>query len=162
MVQFVSWASTVAYFFVTLNAQGLCVVSTTTSFGQAALLFLIQALLNMIIVLQWERGDREQFVRTLAAVGAEEDYRSLLENLYPPQVVHQLALNQPVVPRLHKRVAIMWCDIVGFTALSAARGPHELFLLLNLIYQASVFHFRFGVVCHYVWCNPHNPCCAGL
>ena len=138
MVQFVSWASTVVYFFVTLNAQGLCAV-TTTNFSQAALLLLIQSSLNTIIVLQWDRGDREQFVRTLAAVGAEEDYRSLLENLYPPQVVHQLALNQPVVPRLHKRVAIMWCDIVGFTALSAARRPHQLFLLLNVIYQASVF-----------------------
>ena len=93
-----------------------------------------------MIVLQWERGDREQFVRTLAAVGAEEDYRLLLENLYPPQVVHQLALNLPVVPRLHKRVAIMWCDLVGFTALSADLGPTRLFNMLNTIYQVRRSH----------------------
>jgi hypothetical protein len=102
ILQFTTWVATTIYFQRTLLQPGLCDMHPeSSSFAVAVGYLLLQVFVHIVIVMQWERGDREQFIRTLAAVGAEEDYRQLLENLYPPQVstLFQLCNHSAGIPK---------------------------------------------------------------
>ena len=49
-------------------------------------LLLVTVSVDLLLVYEGQLEERRQFLRTLAALSAEEDCQSLLENLYPQQV----------------------------------------------------------------------------
>jgi CheY-like chemotaxis protein len=49
----------------------------------------------------------------------------LLRVILPDQVVQELKAVQVVKPRRHEDVAVLFCDIVGFTPFGAGAGPEE-------------------------------------
>jgi adenylate cyclase len=68
----------------------------------------------------------------------EEKKRSddLLHVILPPDIVKELKANGFVAPRRHEDVAVLFCDIVGFTPYSATRQPEEIVAALQLLFEA--------------------------
>lgn len=83
-----------------------------------------------------EREQQRRYMLTRANLHAQDDVQRILHNLFPEDVIEQLRLNRALVPRLHKRCGILWCDLVGFTPLSKRLGAEKLLELLNRIYSA--------------------------
>ncbi len=70
---------------------------------------------------------RDREVLHLAEI--EEQRRKsdeLLHVILPHEIVEELKATQTVKPRRHERVAVMFCDIVGFTPFCATRSPDEI------------------------------------
>jgi class 3 adenylate cyclase len=68
----------------------------------------------------------------------EEKKRSddLLHVILPPDIVKELKATGVVSPRRHEDVAVLFCDIVGFTPYSASRQPEEIVAALQLLFEA--------------------------
>ena len=68
----------------------------------------------------------------------EEKKRSddLLHVILPHDIVKELKANGFVAPRRHEDVAVLFCDIVGFTPYSASRQPEEIVAALQLLFEA--------------------------
>ncbi|HVQ30880.1 MAG TPA: adenylate/guanylate cyclase domain-containing protein [Vicinamibacteria bacterium] len=68
----------------------------------------------------------------------EEKKRSdeLLHVILPHDIVKELKANGFVAPRRHQDVAVLFCDIVGFTPYSATRQPEEIVAALQLLFEA--------------------------
>src|SRR5437773_3282151 len=68
----------------------------------------------------------------------EEKQRSdeLLHVILPRDVAAELKATDAVKPRRFKRVGILFCDIVEFTAYSARRGPEEILSHLQTLVEA--------------------------
>jgi adenylate cyclase len=68
----------------------------------------------------------------------EEKKRSddLLHVILPHEIVQELKTNNFVMPRRHEDVAVLFCDIVGFTPYSADRQPEEIVASLQLLFEA--------------------------
>jgi adenylate cyclase len=68
----------------------------------------------------------------------EEKKRSddLLHVILPHEIVQELKANNVVLPRRHEDVAVLFCDIVGFTPYSASRQPEEIVAALQLLFEA--------------------------
>ena len=68
----------------------------------------------------------------------EEKKRSdeLLHVILPPDIVKELKANGFVAPRRHEDVAVLFCDIVGFTPYSATRQPEEIVAALQQLFEA--------------------------
>ncbi|MCB9675931.1 MAG: response regulator [Alphaproteobacteria bacterium] len=60
----------------------------------------------------------------------------LLRVILPDPIVHELQQTDTVTPRLHHRVAVLFCDIVGFTAYSENRAPEEILANLQKLVEA--------------------------
>jgi class 3 adenylate cyclase len=52
-------------------------------------------------------------------------YEALLHVILPHDIVQELTLTNQVKPRLHEEVAVLFCDIVGFTPYCEQRQPEE-------------------------------------
>jgi len=60
----------------------------------------------------------------------------LLHVILPHDIVEELKLNNFVLPRRHADVAVLFCDIVGFTPYSASRQPEEIVAALQQLFEA--------------------------
>jgi class 3 adenylate cyclase/CheY-like chemotaxis protein len=60
----------------------------------------------------------------------------LLHVILPHEIVQELKQNNFVLPRRHEDVAVLFCDIVGFTPYSAERQPEEIVAALQLLFEA--------------------------
>jgi class 3 adenylate cyclase/CheY-like chemotaxis protein len=60
----------------------------------------------------------------------------LLHVILPHEIVQELKQNNFVLPRRHEDVAVLFCDIVGFTPYSADRQPEEIVASLQLLFEA--------------------------
>lgn len=60
----------------------------------------------------------------------------LLRVILPDPIVAELQNTNTVVPRRHESVAVLFCDIVGFTAYSEARRPEEVLANLQKLVEA--------------------------
>lgn len=63
----------------------------------------------------------------------EEKRRSdeLLHVILPHEIVEELKANNTVTPRLYQNVAVLFCDIVGFTPYCEQRRPEEVIAYLQ-------------------------------
>jgi adenylate cyclase len=68
----------------------------------------------------------------------EEKRRSdeLLHVILPRDIATELKVTNAVQPRRFEKVGILFCDIVGFTAYSARRGPEEILSHLQTLVEA--------------------------
>ena len=60
----------------------------------------------------------------------------LLHVILPHDIVEELKANSFVMPRRHDDVAVLFCDIVGFTPYSATRQPEEIVAALQQLFEA--------------------------
>ena len=60
----------------------------------------------------------------------------LLHVILPHDIVQELKANGFVAPRRHEDVAVLFCDIVGFTPYSATRQPEEIVAALQQLFEA--------------------------
>jgi class 3 adenylate cyclase/ActR/RegA family two-component response regulator len=60
----------------------------------------------------------------------------LLHVILPHDIVEELKANNYVMPRRHDDVAVLFCDIVGFTPYSASRQPEEIVAALQQLFEA--------------------------
>ncbi len=60
----------------------------------------------------------------------------LLHVILPHDIVEELKAKGSVTPRRHEDVAVLFCDIVGFTPYSANRQPEEIVASLQLLFEA--------------------------
>jgi adenylate cyclase len=63
---------------------------------------------------------------------------ALLANIFPKAVIHELTTTMTVRPRKHEDVAVLFCDVVGFTAFCDQHPPEYAVELL----QRMVWHFE--------------------
>lgn len=59
----------------------------------------------------------------------------LLRQLFPYSVVQELLAERPVPSRRYPNVAVMFCDLVGFTAYCDSREPEEVVSKLRLLFE---------------------------
>lgn len=60
----------------------------------------------------------------------------LLDTVLPPPVAAELRARGQVQPRSHPRAAVLFCDVVGFTAWCSARQPSEVISRLDRLFGA--------------------------
>lgn len=65
-----------------------------------------------------------------------ERANQLLRVILPEQIVQELQQTDDVKPRRHDGVAVLFCDIVGFTAYSESREPETLLANLQQLVEA--------------------------
>ena len=90
-----------------------------------------------------ERAHRETFVN--AKLFQEElilrkaicsDVQRLLLNTLPEPIVREIASGERRVAHRYSQVTVLQADMVGFTPLSAARGPEEVLGILSELFEA--------------------------
>ena len=80
---------------------------------------------------------RDREVLYLSQIEAEKKRSDeLLHVILPPDIVKELKSNGFVAPRRHEDVAVLFCDIVGFTPYSASRQPEEIVAALQQLFEA--------------------------
>jgi len=80
---------------------------------------------------------RDREVLHLEAIEREKKRSDeLLHVILPHDIVEELKSNGFVLPRRHEDVAVLFCDIVGFTPYSATRQPEEIVASLQLLFEA--------------------------
>jgi adenylate cyclase len=80
---------------------------------------------------------RDREVLYLSQIEAEKKRSDeLLHVILPPDIVKELKANGSVTPRRHEDVAVLFCDIVGFTPYSASRQPEEIVAALQQLFEA--------------------------
>jgi CheY-like chemotaxis protein len=81
---------------------------------------------------------RDQERSYLSMIEAEKSrYEDLLQVILPTEIVAELKENNEVRPRKFEDVAVMFCDIVGFTTYCQAHAPEE--VVSNLQQVVEVF-----------------------
>jgi adenylate cyclase len=60
---------------------------------------------------------------------------SLLQSLYPEKILERMLKGETYIAERRDGVAILFCDLVGFTAMSRTKPPAELVDLLNSLYS---------------------------
>ena len=80
---------------------------------------------------------RDREVLHLRQIEAEKKRSDeLLHVILPHDIVEELKRSGAVAPRRHHDVAVLFCDIVGFTPYSANRQPEEIVAALQLLFEA--------------------------
>lgn len=80
---------------------------------------------------------RDREVRHLEQLETERRRAyELLHVIFPAPIVEELERHSRVVPRRHEDVAVLFCDIVGFTGYSEAREPEEVVGHLQRLVEA--------------------------
>jgi CheY-like chemotaxis protein len=80
---------------------------------------------------------RDREASYLAQIEAERRRsEELLHVILPAEVVAELKLTDEVQPRRHDNVAVLFCDIVGFTSYCDRREPHEVIPSLQRLVEA--------------------------
>ncbi|MCA9720549.1 MAG: hypothetical protein H6713_04105 [Myxococcales bacterium] len=73
---------------------------------------------------------------TQAEIRAErEAYAQLLHDLFPAVVAESLLRGEKIAPRVHERVSVVCCDIVGFTGLAEERAPEDTVQILDELFS---------------------------
>jgi len=79
--------------------------------------------------------DREvSYLQQIEAEKARAD--ALLHVILPDEIVEELKATNQVKPRRHEGVAVLFCDIVGFTPYCASRTPEEILRHLQELFEA--------------------------
>ncbi len=65
----------------------------------------------------------------------------LLLNVLPPSIAERMKKQEHTIVDHYPEVSVLFCDIAGFTAMSAQTEPHKLVSLLNVIFS------RFDAIC---------------
>jgi DNA-binding response OmpR family regulator len=79
--------------------------------------------------------DREvSYLQQIEAEKARAD--ALLHVILPDEIVEELKATNQVRPRRHESVAVLFCDIVGFTPYCATRTPEEILRHLQELFEA--------------------------
>jgi CheY-like chemotaxis protein len=79
--------------------------------------------------------DREvSYLQQIQAEKARAD--ALLHVILPDEIVEELKATNHVKPRRHEAVAVLFCDIVGFTPYCATRTPEEIVRNLQELFEA--------------------------
>jgi class 3 adenylate cyclase len=79
--------------------------------------------------------DREVMYRKQIEVEKKKS-DELLHVILPHDIVEELKANSFVLPRRHEDVAVLFCDIVGFTPYSASLQPEEIVAALQQLFEA--------------------------
>jgi adenylate cyclase len=89
---------------------------------------------------------RRQFLTVRALEGEKERYKGLLFTLVPSQITDRIKEGQVPIADSNAEIAILFADIVGFTALSKQVAPGILVQLLNeLFFEFDLAAERYGV-----------------
>ncbi len=94
------------------------------------------------------RGGRElallagRFNHMAEGLALRDRYRSVLDAVTDPEVARELVAGPAVPGGRIRRVAILFCDIRGFTALTERRGAEEVVGLLNRHMEAMCEEIR--------------------
>ena len=75
-----------------------------------------------------QRAQEREYLRTVEA--EKRRYDRLLDMVFPPSIAEELKTTNTVQPRRFDNVAILFADVVDFTAYCSQRGPDE--VLANL------------------------------
>jgi class 3 adenylate cyclase len=79
------------------------------------------------------RGDLERLLLSLR--DAERDADRLLRSIFPKDAARELKETHAIAPRRHDDVAVMFCDVVGFTPYCDTHPPDEVVSLLELLVE---------------------------
>lgn len=63
-------------------------------------------------------------------------YENLLNVILPESIVYELKTTNKVIPRRYENVAVLFCDIVGFTAYCKQAQPEEVVNRLQMLVEA--------------------------
>ncbi len=89
---------------------------------------------------------RRQFLTLRALEGEKERYKSLLFTLVPSQITDRIKEGHVPIADSHAEIAILFADIVGFTALTKQVAAGTLVQLLNeLFFEFDLAAERYGV-----------------
>ena len=80
------------------------------------------------------RDREERYRQQIEAEKRRAD--ELLHVILPAEIVAELKVNDSVPPRRHEHVAVLFCDIVGFTSYCDGREPHEVIPDLQRLVEA--------------------------
>lgn len=84
-----------------------------------------------------KKSFRDQELEYLAQIERERQrYEELLHVILPTDVVRELKETNAVQPRNYENVAVMFCDIVGFTAFCQANDPGVVVQRLQSVVEA--------------------------
>ena len=86
--------------------------------------------------------DRPVFLQPADLTPLRDRYRSVLDAVTDPEVARELVAGPAVPGGRIRRVAILFCDIRGFTALTERRGAEEVVGLLNRHMEAMCEEIR--------------------
>ena len=68
-------------------------------------------------------------------IGREKERAdALLHAILPPEIVNELTRTDRVKPRRHEGVAVMFCDVVGFTTYSERHEPEDVVARLDEVF----------------------------
>lgn len=89
---------------------------------------------------------RRQFLTVRALEAEKERYKGLLFTLVPSQITSRIEEGEIPIADSHAEIAILFSDVVGFTALTKQVAPGTLVQLLNeLFFEFDLAAERFGV-----------------
>jgi class 3 adenylate cyclase/signal transduction histidine kinase len=79
---------------------------------------------------------RERSKQQLAALAAESRrVRDLLHVLLPDAIAEELQATGSIAPRRHERVAVLFADVVGFTAYCDRNSPEQVLISLQELFS---------------------------
>ena len=90
--------------------------------------------LSSFVMLAYFVHQRERVHRALEA--EQDRSERLLLNVLPAPIAERLKRHEGVIAEQHDHVTVLFADLVGFTARSAAMEAHELVTLLDRIFSA--------------------------
>ena len=80
------------------------------------------------------RDQQARYLREIEEAKRRSD--ELLHVILPAEIVEELKATNEVRPRRHENVAVLFCDIVGFTGYCDGREPHEVIPDLQRLVEA--------------------------
>lgn len=95
---------------------------------------LLQARINACLQRKFLIDKQAEYVAQIEH--ERERANQLLRVILPEQIVQELQQTDDVKPRRHEGVAVLFCDIVGFTAYSERREPETILANLQQLVEA--------------------------
>ncbi|HSH92127.1 MAG TPA: adenylate/guanylate cyclase domain-containing protein [Ramlibacter sp.] len=124
------WISMVLYL-VLLSLGGYL---PDTSLLRHGLALLAANLIGMLVCYQMDLAVRQAFVALREAAYERARSDRLLLNILPVSIADRLKSSPEAIADHSAQVTVLFADIVGFTAMSTQKSPHELVRLLDRIF----------------------------
>ncbi|MDB5882044.1 MAG: hypothetical protein JWP43_1922 [Ramlibacter sp.] len=124
------WIS-MGLYLVLLSAGGYL---PTTSLGRHGLTLLAANLVGMLVCYQVDLAVRQAFLALREAAYERARSDRLLLNILPASIAERLKASPDSIADHSAEVTVLFADLVGFTALSAAKSPQDLVRLLDRIF----------------------------